>query len=377
MSAASAGPRTRALDGLLEATFGRAPGAYVEEPLPQHASTRTYARLRFGDDAAARAPYPATLMVMRLPADPLTSDEGANAEAPDELPFTAIARLLGARGLPVPVVHATDLRAGLVLLEDLGDVTFEDRLLRTKVEGWEALYGRAVDLLADMHRACADLPPDALPRTRFFDEKLLRWELDHFREWGIEAVHGPLPADERATMDALFDRLAADVAAGPTGFVHRDYQSRNLMWAPDAAGAPDRLAIIDFQDALTGPRVYDLVALLCDSYVAIPLALQRAMIARYAARAGLPEGELPAFEAEVWRQALQRKLKDAGRFVFIDRERKNPSFLQWFPQSLVYVGRALERTPGYEALAGILARRLPGFPDDCAVPPSTSAAGMR
>ncbi len=362
-------PGSSALDALLEAAFGHAPGPYTEEPLPQHASTRTYARLRF---ARPVSPYPATVMVMRLPPDPLKSDEGTSSAAPEELPFAAVAGLLRERSLPVPEIHAKDLGAGLLLLEDLGDETFEDRLRRTPEAGWEPLYGRAVDLLADMHRACADLPDSTLPRTRRFDEALLRWELDHFREWGLEALHGPLPAADRATIDRLFDRLAADVAAAPTGFVHRDYQSRNLMWAPG-----DRLSIIDFQDALTGPRVYDLVALLCDSYVALPLELQRAMTARYAARAGIPAGELEAFEAELWRQALQRKLKDAGRFIFIDRERKNASFLRWFPQSVVYVGRALARTPGYEELESILAWALPGFPDACAVPPSIWDGGMR
>lgn len=359
------GAGSSALGALLERAFGCAPGPYAEEPFPQLASTRTYARLRL---AHSRPPYPATLIVMRLPPDPLKGDEGTSSPAPDELPFTAMAGLLRERSLRVPEVYGKDLDAGLVLLEDLGDETFEDRLRRSPAAEWEGLYERAVDLLADMHLACADLPESSLPRARRFDEALLRWELDHFREWGLEALGGPLPRDERAALDRLFDRLAAEVASGPTGFVHRDYQSRNLMWAPG-----DHLAIIDFQDALTGPRVYDVVALLCDSYVDLSLGLQRAMAARYAARVGVTADELEAFEAELWRQALQRKLKDAGRFVFLDRERGNPSFLRWFPQSLAYAGRALSRTAGYEELERLLSRRLPGFPDACAVPDSVGA----
>ena len=57
--------------------------------------------------------------------------------------------------------------------------------------------------------------------------------------------------------------------------------------------------------------------------------------------------------------ALQRKLKDAGRFVFIDRAKRNPDFLRFVPDSLGYVGWALELLPQYGELAALLRARLP------------------
>jgi aminoglycoside/choline kinase family phosphotransferase len=149
----------------------------------------------------------------------------------------------------------------------------------------------------------------------------------------------------------------------PYGFVHRDYQSKNLMVGPTGG-----LTLIDFQDALLGPRAYDLVALLCDSYVSLDVELQESMIERYAA---LRRIDLATLRLEFWHVALHRKLKDAGRFIYIDRVRKNPDFLQWFPQSLVYVGRALGQAPGFEALDRLLREAIPGFPD--AVPQPASA----
>ena len=172
---------------------------------------------------------------------------------------------------------------------------------------------------------------------------------------------GDIP--ERHELDALFDRLTDALVKHPQGFVHRDYQSRNLMWKDD------ELVLIDFQDAMRGPRVYDLVALLCDSYVSIDEDLQRAMIKRYAATRAL---DSEALEAEFWEQAIQRKLKDAGRFIYIDRVRKNPGFLVSFPQSIEYVRRALSHAPRWSAIDAILEKRLPGYPDAVAVPAATS-----
>ena len=49
-------------------------------------------------------------------------------------------------------------------------------------------------------------------------------------------------------------------------------------------------------------------------------------------------------------QTVQRKLKDAGRFVYIDKMKKNPNYLQYIPRTLGYVREALERLPEYQRL---------------------------
>jgi hypothetical protein len=304
---------------------------------------------------------------MRLPQDVLASDEAGGGSGVTELPFVDVQRMLSARGIAVPAIYVDDTAHRVLLLEDLSDETFEARLRRTPASGWGELYGEAVDLLARMHRACASAQPaESLAFRRSFDRTLLRWELDHFREWGLEALVGPLSASERALLDRNFERLADELAALPRGFVHRDYQSRNLMWAGGT-----RLTVIDFQDALLGPVPYDLVALLCDSYVALERPLQQAMLDRYARAQGMDDRASAELEAGFWLTAVQRKLKDAGRFVFIDRKRGNPDFLEWFPQSLRYAGRAL-RITGQHELLEFLQQRLPGFPDAVAVPEAVS-----
>ena len=302
------------------------------------------------------------MVVMALPPGPFGSDEGGGESQSGELPFLAVGRLLDERGVRVPRVYASDLEHGVVLLEDLGDETFEARL-RARPEDEVALYGAAVDALAAMHRACAELPEGSLPTQKRFDEPLLRWELGHFREWGLEELHGKLTAGQEERFLGSVDSLVMSIAAAPTGFVHRDYQSRNLMWKGD------ELVLLDFQDALQGPRPYDLVALLCDSYVDLGEALQDAMIDRYARARGFDGTIAQTFRATFWRVAVQRKLKDAGRFVYIDRVRGNASFLPSYAPSLAYVGRALTKLGSELAdLHGLLEAKIPGFPEGVDTP---------
>jgi aminoglycoside/choline kinase family phosphotransferase len=324
------------------------------------ASTRSYFRAHI---EGAKAGLPSDLIVMQLPEDAFRSDEAGEQPTAKRLPFLEVAELLASRGLPVPTVYAEDLDHGVVLLEDLGDVTLHEELGRVAPEKWPELYGRAVDLLAELHARCGELPKSSIVARRRFDRALLDWELEHFREWGLQALFGELEPKDATALSMAFETIADRMEGMPYGFVHRDYQSKNLMVRSDGA-----LALIDFQDALMGPRVYDLVALLCDSYVALDIELQESMIARYAA---LRRIELGVLREEFWWAALHRKLKDAGRFIFIDRVRKNPDFLRWFPQSLIYVGRAAEHAFGMKPLNELLARTIPGFPDAVSEPTSS------
>jgi N-acetylmuramate 1-kinase len=339
----------RLLDRALAALEGGDGDGVGLERLPGDASTRSYVRLLERGEAP--------VMLMRLADDPLKSEEVVDGERPRTMPFLEVSAYLSAGGIPVPEVLLADLPRRSVLLEDLGDVTVE-RALATGGDK-AALYGSAVELMADL-QAWAARSPDAgcIAFRRRFGEGLLRWELEHFDEWLLRAWTGKEPsAAERAVLDAFYDEVVRRLVALPTGFVHRDFQSRNLM----VQGG--RLRLIDFQDALVGPYVYDLVALLRDSYVSFTdgeaAAIRRLYREARGARGLWVPGEAE-MEAAFFLQGLQRKLKDAGRFVYIDRVKKNPKFLPNIPRSLQYARESLDRFPEFGAAREVLARYLPG-----------------
>ena len=127
-------------------------------------------------------------------------------------------------------------------------------------------------------------------------------------------------------------------------------------------GDPVRIVWIDFQDALLGPRVYDLVALLNDSYQEFDRAFVEARLADFAKASGLGEDSHRSLIEEFDVVTVQRKLKDAGRFVFIDRQKGNPSFLKFVTPTIHKVNGALARLaphdPDMGALRELLRRAL-------------------
>jgi aminoglycoside/choline kinase family phosphotransferase len=221
------------------------------------------------------------------------------------------------------------------LVEDLGDDTLAE-VLRRHPERKRELYQRVVSDLAKAHDALADLPRDSVVARRAFEPELLEWEIDHFREWGLEARGIQLTDEERQRYARLARDLALKVRALPYGFAHRDFQSRNLMLKHE------RVTWVDFQDALMGPRVYDLVALLGDSYQSFDEAFVRERLSEYANVRGL-EAELPSIEREFHLVTVQRKLKDAGRFVFIEHKKGDASYLRFVEPTIALVRRSLAR----------------------------------
>jgi aminoglycoside/choline kinase family phosphotransferase len=321
------------------------------ETLVGDASTRRYHRVRVEGGA------PPSVVVMELPDEPLKSDEAtAPGAGPPELPFLNVQRYLAARGYPVPRVYRADMQRGLLALEDLGDRTFEAAVRDAPESVRRRFYQTAIKHIVTLQRLGeGGADPACVAFGRRFDEALLRWELDHFREWYLEAERGAkLDAGEAKALGAAFDWLARELASAPLTLVHRDFQSRNLMVLGDG---PD-LRVIDFQDALLGTRAYDLVALLRDSYVVLSPREVDDLVGVFIQEAGV--GDAAGFRRLFLLQTLQRKLKDVGRFVFIDRVRKNPSFLRWIPATVGYLREAMSVAPAELApVREIFRRHLP------------------
>lgn len=315
-------------------------------PLAGDASNRRYFRI-------ALKGSPSALILMQL-ADPegfKKSEEavsGASAQIA-ELPFTNVLTHLQRTGVTVPQLHYYDREAGLLYLEDFGDLTLADACRGAEPARMDALYRRAIDQLVLLQVKGTTPPaPGCIAFHRRFDVPLLMWEFDHFLEYGITARIGrPMKAEDDVAIRAEFQRIAELLAGQPQVLVHRDYHSRNLM----VDGA--RIGIIDFQDALMGPATYDLASLLKDAYIELDDTLVDALIEHFldgVAAQGVKIADRPAFRRLFDFTSIQRNLKAAGRFVYIDQVKHNPKFLADIPRVLGFVKRNLIKYPELRVL---------------------------
>ncbi|HEX3597947.1 MAG TPA: phosphotransferase [Polyangiaceae bacterium] len=307
--------------------------------MPGGASTRRFFRVALDEGKSGVAMY---VPEAGKPDEIAKVDEGGR-----RWPFLEVRDLLESRGVLVPRVLGDASDDGFVVVEDLGDDTLA-RYLERYPERREAIYRLAVADLARAQQSLSSLPSGCIVTERAFDYDLLRWEIDHFREWALEARGVVLSPEDGAVFERAADGLARLIAALPRGFVHRDYQSRNLM----VTGEPgsEQLVWIDFQDALLGPRVYDLVALLNDSYQTFDDAFTSDRLDEFASHHGLDDAGRSALGREFDLVTVQRKLKDAGRFVFILHKKGDDTYLRFVEPTIEKARRALARLPGQRVL---------------------------
>lgn len=303
-------------------------GAMIEEQLEGGASTRQFFRVRWGTQNA---------IAMYTPAP---SQEIAKArQASGYAAFVEVAQLLTDRALPVPKILGASQIAPVLLVEDLGNHTLAN-YLTLHPERKEALYRLAVTTLARAQTHLSPVPAGSVVETRSFDYDLLQWEVEHFRQWALCARGIQLNDRDDRTFTEAAHYLASTISSWDKGFVHRDYQSRNIM-VRGAHGA-ETLTWIDFQDAMLGPRVYDLVALLTDSYQTFSPEFVEARLDEYCELRGCI-GERALIRDEFFLVTVQRKLKDAGRFVFLERVNQNSHFLQFVEPTIDKARRALQQ----------------------------------
>lgn len=320
------------------------------------ASNRTYHRLSFRDNGAFHS---LILMALAEPERFKASEEAMSGVATvTELPFINIQRHLRQCHVAVPEIIYYEPAQGWLLLEDLGDVTMENEVQGKREAMIRAYYQAAIDGLITLQRLATPIPAvPTIAHERAFDQSLLLWEFDHFIEYGIKKRNGKIISEkDKNAIRAYFSDIALRLASLPQVFTHRDYHSRNLMVQPDTAGF--RIRVIDFQDALMGPRQYDLASLLRDSYVDLPETLIDELIVYYLGRWEEQTGE--GAHAEMFREyfdlvSIQRNLKAAGRFFYIDLVKKNSRFLAYVPPTLAKVKRNLLKYKRLSPLHQLLA----------------------
>jgi hypothetical protein len=275
----------------------------------------------------------------------------------DELPFINIAGYLKSCGILVPEVLTYSAQTKIMVLEDLGDDLLATIIEKTPPADHVKIYEKSLDLLARLQKATSSNQDEScLAFRRSFDATLLNWEFDHFREYGIERLTGVrLNPKDLFTFESLTRAISAEIESFEYVFTHRDFQSRNIIMHRD------NLYLIDFQDALMGPRAYDLVALLRDSYIKIEEPKLEHLVEHFAGKMGF---EIKAFRREFHLVTVQRKLKDAGRFVYIDKIKGNPNYLKFIPTSLGYVLDALKKLPEYSELSKLIEKYVAKYAEN-------------
>ena len=301
------------------------------------ASTRAYERVAVSGRRAVLMDWPPPAL------KPVPKERRFIYRAEDVRPFLAADTALREAGFSAPEIHATDLSAGLLLMEDLGaeGVVSDGTPIPER-------YHAAVAVLAALHSKPRprDLPlPDGtVHRLPVLGIEALTAEAEMLLDWYVPHVAGkPAGESARAAFLAIWRPLLEKVADDEQSWALLDYHSPNLIWLPDREGMK-QVGLLDFQDMHLGPTAYDVASLAQDARVTVPSGLERDLIARYIAlrQAGPGAFQAVSFAESYAILAAQRATRILGIFARLaDRDGK-PGYLKHMPRLRDYLARTLQ-----------------------------------
>jgi len=241
---------------LLEALkrMGWAPEKVMAHFLGARGSDRSFWRLWQGDESVIAIQYA------------LTRAENGR--------YSGHAALLAEAGVPVPAIKVDLPETRILILEDCGDDSLQQRMSQKRTTQDEAWYQATVEALVRFHRDGTRL---ALERQiglePAFDETLYAWEHRLFDEHLLRNRYGyeALPEDVARELKSVSERLVKAKQV----LLHRDFQSSNVIFKK---GKP---IFIDFQGMRLGAGAYDLASLLYDPYLKLSQEFRKKMAAYY------------------------------------------------------------------------------------------------
>ena len=304
--------------------------------LPEDGSRRIFYRLR-----SDRESY----IIMINP--PVT--ESAEKE---NLSFLKIGNHLFGNQIPVPCIYKYDLVNGWFIIEDLGTKNLQEASANSN--DTIPLYKKVIDLLINMQfEGRKDFNLNWCYHTKKYDRFIMeKFESDYFLTYFLQGIHGL-----KQGLDELrfsFKHLSYNASLADNNFfLHRDFQSRNLMVKNNKIG------VIDWQGGRLGPLQYDLASLLIDPYVMLKNEEQMILYDYYMTLlVKRLSGVSTLFSKHYPYIAVQRNLQILGAFSYLSKVQGKNNFLSYISPSLQSLDFLLRKIgdPQLDALKKIVER---------------------
>lgn len=321
------------LTGLYRQRFGTAPQSV--DRLAGAGSNRQYFRL--GD------------------ADGSTVIGVVGTSARENHTFLYMSRHFRQRGLPVPEILAESADSICYLQEDLGSTSLFDAIADGRQSGWfsdgeKQLLSKTVRLLPRIQFEGAEgMDFSQCFQQPAFDRRSVLWDLNYFKYCFLKAT-GLSFSESRLEDD--FQHMADTLLAEDyTGFMYRDFQSRNVMLR---GGEP---WLIDYQGGYRGPHYYDVASFLWQAKANLPDGLRQELVGEYIdALKRYKEVDAAHFRRMLAHFVLFRTLQVLGAYGFRGWFERKPHFIESIPYAIGNLRQLLSQNAydEYPYLQGLL-----------------------
>lgn len=260
---------------------------------------------------------------------------------------------LRSQGIPVPEFYDFRPDRGYLVMEDLGGIHLDEELERSDPDRELAFCRDATDMLFRLQTSVTGaMREEGFLEGRRFGAGELLGETAYFER---EFVRGLARLETPPGWDEERRRLAGEIAGGPEVFMHRDFQSRNIL----VCGG--ELRVIDFQSAFRGPALYDTASFLKDPYHVLSRGTRKTLLMelyyRLSETPSFAGCDFRAFERRFVLAGIQRNMQALAAFAFLGTKMGKTRFLDSITPALDLLEEGLEESGAFPVILD-LAKRL-------------------
>lgn len=252
-------------DDVLRSIYEKTPVDISFCPIQPDGSNRKIWRLRSESDS----------FILIYNPNPETSDNGLT----ENHSYLYIRRYLEETGAPVPGLISANIKNGWIVVEDLGDVKLQ-KVVKASPSRNEIsrLYKTIIRELINIQKEGGNsFDQNEVHNPHYSPEFARKREFEYFIDSFIRDYMGAEKAGQNQALLEEVEDILNNAFGGSAFFcfMHRDFQSRNIMLHNE------RPYFIDFQGGRLGLPQYDIASLLLDPYVQLDPELRADLLNYY------------------------------------------------------------------------------------------------
>ena len=249
--------------------------------------------------------------------------------------FRTVADIIHTFNLSAPQIISLDVKHGFMLLEDFGQTSFSNILNK---DNESELYKKAIEVLIEINRQSKSKEKQ-LSKLKSYSIDLLVNESLLFIDWYLEKREGMLiSSDQKKEFIHILNDFYKNIKPQSSTLVLRDYHVDNLFYLSNQKSLK-QVGLIDFQDAVIGSSIYDLVSLLEDVRRPLKTDLQNELLEFYIKGINIKVQDV---EREIKFFSIQRNLKILGIFYRLSIRDKKDSYLKYLPNAVKFIRKNLQ-----------------------------------
>ena len=241
--------------------------------------------------------------------------------------YSAINKFLRGKGILAPKTISQHFSEGIMEIEDFGDNTLLHSVRKSK--NILPLYKKSIDVILKLQKIkpINKIKIKSNQNLKFdnYNLKNLHKESDLFLNWYLPGILGKRKSKKFKTKIKIeLNKLYKQIYFKNKFIVHRDFHVSNIM------PVRGKLGIIDTQDVILGNPMYDVVSLIDDVRIEIPLQIKNKVFQYYFKKSSLRK-KMYFLKNDFDILSIQRNLKILGIFYRLYKRDKKPQYLQYLP----------------------------------------------